>query len=184
MLTRMERTFNQRFDDLGSKVISLSGKVTDLDTICTTEFSRLGSDVESMNRQLLVFKDEVGSDFGSVDRLLKSALYNIDDLMQETTTQGADTKLLKEEVKGIKKGVDELRVDVKELRTDVKELESNYTGLHAHVVQLDLRVVVGAPHGSTLPSNETSSAVAGHTIEVTPSDDTSAPLRSLDSDCQ
>ena len=176
MLTRMKRTFNQRSDDLGSKVTSL---VTDLDTICTTEFSRLGSDVESMNRQFLVFKDEVGSDFGSVDRLLKSALYNINDLMQETTTQGADTKLLKEEVKGIKKGVDELRVDVKELRTDVKELESNYTGLHARVVQLDLRVVVGAPHGSTLPSNETSSAVAGHTIEVTPSDDTSAPLTGL-----
>ena len=165
MLTRMERTFNQRFDDLGSKVTSLggkvtslSGKVTDLDTTCTTEFSRLGSDVESTNRELLVFKDEVGSDFGSVDRLLKSALYNIDDLMQETTTQGADTKLLKEEVKGIKKGVDELRVDVKELRTDVKEFENSYTGLYVRVVQLELRVVIGAPHASTLPSNNISSA--------------------------
>ena len=44
------------------------------------------------------------------------------------------------------------------------------------VVQLELRVVIGAPHASTLPSNNISSAATGHTIEVTPSDDTSAPL--------
>ena len=119
-------------------------------------------------------KDNVGS----VNRFLKSALHDADDLIQKTTALEAVTKHPKEDVKEIKKDIEELRVDVKELRTDVKEFENSYTELHVRVVQLELHVVIGAPHASTLPSNNISSAATGHTIEVTPSDDTSAPLAS------
>ena len=82
-----------------SRNLTISALRSLLDTRCTSNFSPLGSKIESTNRQLLVLKEDVGS----VNRLLKSPLHSVDDLIQKTAALRIVT-YLKEDIKGDQEG--------------------------------------------------------------------------------